>query len=383
MAVLPRRSAPIRDSEEVEFGAVERYFQAMRSQTLRLRFIASSVRFFVLAALTAVPMSASLHAAGVLGAEVTTATESPTPRTEADAPQKGQTEGQKASEDWPDTPESERGDEGDAPDESAGAKKPEGPYRSPYRLKFSVPESELLFDARTKRGSVAEQSLLPESEWRSERLKHKLGSWGPHPRQFDCPEEVKGKSDDWKRQRVIAAASRFLGYDYQHHHIPDWDPAEGWPWKQVCSGKNGKGVDCSNFSAFNYNWALGIHLSSGIRQQAEQREIPSAGGRVAAKVIARPKGEPDAWYDELARTLKPGDLLYIRTSDMSKVSHVIMWLGSCAEGPDATPLVMDSHGAGIKDANGVAIPCGVHIRPFAKDSWYHRCFDHAHRLVGE
>lgn len=283
----------------------------------------------------------------------------------------------------PDIPESARGDEGNAPDESAGARKPDGPYRSPYRLKFTVPESELLFDTKTKRGSVAEQSLVPESEWRSERLKQKLGSWGPRPRPFDCPPEVKDKPAEWKRERVIAAASRFLGYDYQHHHIPDWDPAEGWPWKQVCSGHNGKGVDCSNFSAFNYNWALGIHLDSGIRQQAEQRDVPTADGRVNAKVIARPSGDPDAWYDELVRTLKPGDLLYIRTSDMSKVSHVIMWLGSCAEGPDATPLVMDSHGAGVKDANGVAIPCGVHIRPFAKGCWYHRSFDHAHRLIAD
>jgi len=35
----------------------------------------------------------------------------------------------------------------------------------------------------------------------------------------------------------------------------------------------------------------------------------------------------------------------------------------------------------IKDANGHAIPCGVHLRPFRKGSWYHASFDHAHRWV--
>ncbi len=283
----------------------------------------------------------------------------------------------------PQVPDADRGDEGIAPDESAGARAPDGPYRSPYRLKFRFPESELLFDARSERGSVAAQSSMPEREWYSEQLKHRIGSWGPPARKFDCPAEVREKPPEWKRERVIAAASRFLGYDYQHHHIPGWNPPEEWPWKKVCSGRNGKGVDCSNFSAFNYNWALGIHLSGGIRVQAEQREVESSHGKVVAKVIDRPKGEPDQWYDELVRTLKPGDLLYIRTSDMSKVSHVIMWLGECAEGPDATPLVMDSHGAGVKDASGVAIPCGIHIRPFNKGSWYHKSFDHAHRLIAD
>lgn len=280
-------------------------------------------------------------------------------------------------------PDASRGDEGLAPDESLGARQPKGRYQSPYRIKLHHPESELLFDAKDHRGSVAEQSATPIAEWTDERRKQELGSWGPRARAFDCPAEIRDKPADWKRERVIAAAARFIGYDYQHHHIPDWEPPKGWPWKSVCSGHDGKGVDCSNFSAFNYNWALGIHMSSGIADQAAERDIPASGARVDAKRIARPAGEPDAWYDSLARDLKPGDLLYIRTADMSHVSHVIMWLGGCGEGPDATPLVMDSHGAGVKDANGVAIPCGIQIRPFAKGSWYHRSFDHAHRLIGD
>ncbi len=52
--------------------------------------------------------------------------------------------------------------------------------------------------------------------------------------------------------------------------------------------------------------------------------------------------------------------------------------------PDGTPLVLDSTGTGHKDANGVAIPDGVHLRPFTADSWYFKSMSHALRyLQGE
>jgi cell wall-associated NlpC family hydrolase len=289
----------------------------------------------------------------------------------------------------PALPRSQSGDHRPAPAESerarsqdgASAARPDDHYRSPYRIRFHHPEAELLFDANSPRGSVAEQSTVPIAEWTDSRSSGKLGSWGPAARKFDSPPEVRAKPAAWRRERVIAAATRFIGYDYQHHHIPDWEPAKDWPWKPVCSGRNGKGLDCSNFSAFNYNWALGIHMSSDISEQARERRLDSATGRIEAQVIARPEGDPDGWYTRLAADLKPGDLLYIRTADMSHVSHVVMWLGDCGEGPDATPLVIDAHGEGARDAAGASIPCGVRIRPFTRGGWYHRSFDHAHRLI--
>jgi len=63
------------------------------------------------------------------------------------------------------------------------------------------------------------------------------------------------------------------------------------------------------------------------------------------------------------------------------VTHVIMWVGHCAESPDGVPLVIDSTGGKIKDSSGHAIPCGIHLRPFKKGSWYHHSFSHAHRWV--
>ena len=65
----------------------------------------------------------------------------------------------------------------------------------------------------------------------------------------------------------------------QHHHIPDWDPPAGWPWHKVAYGRNSKGVDCSNFSSFCYNLALGVKLDTGIRPQAKRREVRGPGGR--------------------------------------------------------------------------------------------------------
>ena len=266
-------------------------------------------------------------------------------------------------------------------DEAGDAKPYRGEYRSPYSLKFKHPIEQLLFDRHGERGSVGFESSTPEREWYSDEVRRKFGGWGVEPRKFDCPAEVREKPADWKRERIIAGASRFIGYQYQHHHVPDWNPPEHWPWNKCCAGRQGKGVDCSNFSGWNYNWGLGIHLNTAIRTQAQQASVKGERGEVHAKVIKRPEGEPEKWYDELCKTLQPGDLLYIMDSKRTKVTHVIMWMGECGQSPDGTPLIMDSTGGKIKDSNGHAIPCGIHLRPFSKGSWYHRSFSHAHRWV--
>jgi hypothetical protein len=79
----------------------------------------------------------------------------------------------------------------------------------------------------------------------------------------------------------VAAAARFIGYEYQHHHIPDWDPPDDWPWKQCCGARHDKGIDCSNFSGWNYNWAFGIHLNTDVHKQAAASTARSAHGELA------------------------------------------------------------------------------------------------------
>ncbi|MBM4007059.1 MAG: hypothetical protein FJ292_05775 [Planctomycetes bacterium] len=92
-----------------------------------------------------------------------------------------------------------RGDTGESEevDEAQDAKPERGDYKSRYSLQFKYPIAQLLFDHHSERGSAAFERSTPEREWYSEAVRTKNGGWG---------------------------------------------------------------VDCSNFSGWNYNWGLGIHL---------------------------------------------------------------------------------------------------------------------------
>jgi len=85
-------------------------------------------------------------------------------------------------------------------------------------------------------------------------------------------------------------------------------------------------------------------------------------------------------YDALVSKLKTGDLLYIR-SKKGNVSHVIMWVGPIGQSPDSQPLIIDSHGEGVKDCNDKSIPPGIWLRPFGRKSWYFNSLDRVHRIV--
>lgn len=251
-------------------------------------------------------------------------------------------------------------------------------YHSPYSVKFTVPIRELLDDIEdTARGNPHNESSIPHAEWYSRRVRERYEAWGPPARHFPASREAEGKSIEWKRERIIAVGLRFQGYGYQHHHIPDWDPPSDWPWKEVAIGHNGKGVDCSNFTAFVYNQGLGYKPTGAIREQSERLEIPGPGeDRMhRAERIDLPQS-----YEERIKILHTGDLLYIR-SLKGEVSHVVLWVGSIGKSPDNTPLILDSHGEGVKDAQGNPIPPGIHLRPFRENSWYNKSASHAHRIL--
>lgn len=249
-------------------------------------------------------------------------------------------------------------------------------YRSPYSVKFTYSRKELLDDIDNgPRGDPKLQAEIPFSQWYSPRVRMNAGSWGPHPRHYPAPAGIERRSPEWKRERVIAVALRFQGYAYQHHHIPDWDPPADWPWKHVGHGRNSKGVDCSNFSSFVYNLALGIKPNSAIGRQAEQLDVPGPGHNIRGVHIQKPEA-----YADLAKTFKSGDLLFIR-SNKEEISHVVIWVGPIGESPDGTPLIIDSHGANVTDSNDATIPDGVHLRPFREKSWYYNSASHALRLI--
>ena len=176
------------------------------------------------------------------------------------------------------------------------------------------------------------ESPVPEAEWYLDALQ---GTWGPAAAAYPPVGAPSGCSElSWKRQRVIAVAEKFVGLPYQHHHIPAWDPASAWP------GAEGPGLDCSNFSAWAYNYALGIQFTSNVEAQADGSEAP---GRRLAPDEAR----------------EPADLLYILSEDLSHVAHVVL-------------LVDAQH---IIDSTGP----GVQIRSFT--GWYQDRYSHARRVI--
>lgn len=258
------------------------------------------------------------------------------------------------------------------------AQSPSKPYKSPYSVKFTLSQQELLGDIdKGPRGHVQEESSVVYLDWYSPRVREKYGAWGPPARHFPAPAGLAQRSLTWKRERVIATALRFQGYGYQHHHVPDWNPPADWPWKKTGVGHNGKGVDCSNLTAFVYNLALGIKPNGDVKKQAEQMQMPGPGdGRVThVQRIEKPEN-----YDDLVKTLQTGDLLFIRNRS-GELSHVVLWVGSIGQALDQKSLIIDSHGDDVKDSNGVPIPCGVHLRPFTQRSWYYHSASHALRIV--
>jgi hypothetical protein len=250
-------------------------------------------------------------------------------------------------------------------------------YRSPYRLKYRhpIPTISAGFEEPPWKSNY-DEAMIPHAEWFTESTRRRWGAWGPPARQYPSSRHVHNKEQTFLQDRVILAASKWIGLSYQHHHVPDWYPPANWPWKKVSLGRNAPGIDCSNFSSFYYNYALGIKLDTAIVTQAERLQVrgPGGEGRIELERV-----EPKS-YDDFALILQPADLLYIRNKS-GKLAHVVMWLGVVGEGPDKTPLVIDSTGEGHRDSNGKFIPSGIQIRPFGPKSWYFHDFAHAHRII--
>lgn len=252
-------------------------------------------------------------------------------------------------------------------------------YQSPYRVNFTFPVEELIGDiSRGPRGDVKQLSSVPFSQWYSPQVKSRYGAWGPPFVHQPPPQGIDSRPSEWKRQRVIAAALRYVGVTYQHHHLPDWDPPADWPWKEVKSGRNGKGVDCSNFTAFIYNQTMGLKPSGAIGDQAEELNIPYNNGKtLQAQKIQRP-----ATLAEFNKQLKTGDLLFIKGSPSSSaITHVVFWVGPIGQSPAGEALILDSTGEGRKDCRGQVIPDGVQLRAFTENSWYFKSAAHALRMI--
>ena len=180
------------------------------------------------------------------------------------------------------------------------------------------------------------QTELPPEHWYRENWDR---GWGPRARVYP-PVAIPAGHDPvrWQRERVLAVARRYLGLAYRRHHIPAWNP----PSHLVGHARAGVGLDCSNFTAWVYNFGLGLKFTSNVQYQAESRWAP--GRRLA----------PD-------EPLAPGDLLFIVRADQSAIAHVAIYLD-----PDT---VIDSH-----EPYG-----GVTLHPLR--GRHRRRFSHARRII--
>lgn len=166
-----------------------------------------------------------------------------------------------------------------------------------------------------------QRDRLPQTEKPVQEWLTCCGSYGPCAQPYPMvvfPENVDHVT--WSRIRIIEAAKKWIGLPYGHHHFP----AMG-------------GLDCSNFTAFVYNYALGIRFTSRVERQANEA------GRKLSRL------EP----------LEPGDLIFLYSADLSRISHALLYVSPTE----------------IIDATGP----GIQIRTFEK--WYKTNYAWARRLI--
>lgn len=153
-------------------------------------------------------------------------------------------------------------------------------------------------------------------------------------------------TDERARNRVVRSARDLIGLAYRHHHVPDY------------VGRNGStGLDCSNFTAWVYNVALGIRFTSDVHRQAE-----TAGRELRCE-----------------EQLQPGDLIFIRPwhagglgLNPNRVSHVAIVIEPAQSTGcrlDPRSVIIDSHRQGVSEHR---------VTP-----WYVERFALARRVIDE
>jgi len=267
-------------------------------------------------------------------------------------------------------------------------------YVSPYRFASSLDDPELTRDFHEFPRSPdnwRNWSETPFRDWHDFRVIQRLHStWGPYYISFRAPRGAETRPADWFQKRIVAAAKLVRNSaPYGHHHMAQWSVPDGPPWTYH-RYEPGYGFDCSDFTHFAYSYGVGISLKTGIGAQAEITEAPMhlTDGAVINVKATRLFDVHDGYiktYDDLVKKLRPGDLLYIRSNAAltDRISHVIMWMGDLAYDTTGTDkhLVMDSHGAVVRDSQDALIPSGPELRPFTDRSYYFRSFDHVVRYV--
>ena len=300
-------------------------------------------------------------------------------------------------------------------------------------------------------------------------VNHLLEDRGPAVYQSTINQPPPGVSySSWATARLMAAANQLIGTAYQHLHLPQFPLSQAmvdnnqfkWattplngtmvgvssnPYLQSTQqllnntpgnasnpnpyvgdyGKPAPGMDCTDFTAYIYNLALGYQLHSGTDNQISFSASSGVGGTASALALDATGSllTPQFFYgpnfgtntansgndlSALIKGFQSGDLLYIGTKD--QISHVVVWLGAygtTSDGsPSTVPLVISSHDNtpaifttqdinldlnspfnGFPNLNtGETIttylpPPGVQILPFTNQNWFYSNFQVAMRLL--
>ncbi|GAB4198630.1 MAG: hypothetical protein OHK0022_18210 [Roseiflexaceae bacterium] len=279
-------------------------------------------------------------------------------------------------------------------------------YQSPYQLRFQFGWQDLVTGFNQPPYNSIDAEAAPSFDH----------SWGPeqigYP-QTQVPNQFKEQATLWYAERLIAVTAAMIGYHYRHHHIPDWNPDSDWyttwndpsnklsqqiqqaiknpqaqpPLQKLLGPLVGQGLDCSNFTRFAYNYALGIQLNSATPIQGDPAEPNYPYYTPAGKEPHKPFKptviyDPNNDYSALCSQLRTGDLLFIAGSSSKEtiqqdiknkqvnvaghtiINHVVMWLGDIGYSKSGVPLIIDSHGCELIDDNGKNVPGGIWVRPF-------------------
>ena len=231
---------------------------------------------------------------------------------------------------------------------------------------------------------------------------------GPAVYQVPTNQRPAGISySSWATARLLAAANSLVNTAYQHLHLPQFPLSQAmvdnnqfrWATTSVngvmvgvssnpnlqstqqllngtpgnannpnpyvsAYGKPSPGIDCTDFSAYIYNLALGIQMHSGTSNQVQFPSVASGlvGGPASAIVLDSSGSQltPTFFYgphygtdtpntgadlDGLISNFQPGDILYI--GNRQGIVHAVVWLGAYGTNADGTPssvpLVISSH----------------------------------------
>jgi cell wall-associated NlpC family hydrolase len=216
------------------------------------------------------------------------------------------------------------------------------------------------------------QTPISPDRWYSTDAKGRYlnGGWGPQASALPppaVPQDAGCDATTWKQERILAVAMRYvdtpdnpLGLQYRHHHIPGWSPpastnsgaAEENPDTDAPRGTSawdaGPGLDCSNFTAWVYNYGLGIKFGGDVHKQ-----FAGTAGPMGSRIP--PEGP-----------FEPGDLIFLHpTGNASDASHVVIFIDD--------QHIIDSR----VDAQNIP---GVQIRN--RSGWYREAVLGAWRPIG-